>query len=103
MAKEKPKKEKEEKKKGKGILRCTPELRHEVKRKSHRVENGSCHRSIVASQSTAVGEAETGSAGEQPARNSRSETHRDDERGATTQAAAPSIQAFHRIDRFPNA
>ncbi|MGH9762743.1 MAG: hypothetical protein ACREDR_32850, partial [Blastocatellia bacterium] len=63
---------------------------HEVKTQAHRVENSSCHRLIVPSQSAAIGEAEAGSAGEQPARNNRSETHRHDEQGAAASVVAPS-------------
>ena len=51
----------------------------------------------------AVGEAEAGSAGEQPARNNQPETHREDERGSGGQSVAPAQAAVSSLDRFPNA
>jgi len=82
---------------------CTPFVRQKVKIHQHQVENSPCLRPIVLSQSAAVGEAEAGSAGEQPARNSQLETHRDDEPGAAVTAVAPTPRTLHRIDRFPYA
>src|SRR5262252_435349 len=87
-------------------LGCTPEMRHPVKPPEHRGEKSSCLRLIVATQSAAVGEAEAGSAGEQPARNSQPGTHRDDELGSDWHHAkpvAPLTLRAHRIERFPYA
>ena len=54
-----------------------------------------------------AGEAEAGSAGEQPAKESQLETHRDDEAGAVVncgEAAAPGKDpAAFSSDRFPHA
>src|SRR5262252_10435887 len=84
-------------------LGCTPEMRHPVKPPQHRGEKSSCLRLIVATESAAVGEAEAGSAGEQPARNSQPETHRFDEPGAIARPVAPNTLTLHRFDRFPYA
>jgi len=81
-------------------------MRHPVKPPQHRGEKSSCLRLIVATQSAAVGEAEAGSAGEQPARNSQPGTHRDDELGSDWHHAkpvAPLTLRAHRIERFPYA
>src|SRR5215470_151924 len=87
-------------------LGCTPRLRHRVKAQPHRVEKSSCLRLIVASESAAVGEAEAGSGGDQPARNSQPGTHQDDEIGSDwckRWSVAPSSSKAHRIERFPYA
>src|SRR5215470_18834952 len=87
-------------------LGCTPRLRHRVKAQPHRVEKNSCLRLIVSSQSAAVGEAEAGSGGDQPARNSQPGTHQDDELGSdwcNGWPVAPSTSKAHRIERFPYA
>jgi len=78
-------------------------VRQKVKTHQYWVEKSSCLRLIVLSKSAAVGEAEAGSAGEQPARNSQLETRRDDELGAAVASVAPAPQTLHRIDRFPYA
>ena len=55
-----------------------------------------------------VGEAETGNAGEQPARNNQPETHQVDERGrghgaAPSQATGYLRTSYARLDRSPYA
>jgi len=57
---------------------------------------------MALAQSAAVGEAEAGSAGEQPARNNQLETHHHDERGRGRRVAPSSLSA-HLIDEFPDA
>ena len=82
---------------------CTPRVRHVVKSLFPRRQKRCCHRLILSPQSAAVGEAEAGSAGEQPARNSQLETHRLDEPGAAVHPVAPNPLILDRVDRFPYA
>jgi hypothetical protein len=85
-------------------LGCTPRMRQKVKGHQHRVEKSSCLRPIVVSQSAAVSEAEAGSAGEQPARNSQLETHGDDwRRGRRMLVSLPLHQPSPPHYEFPNA
>ena len=86
----------------------TPCVRQKVQLHQHRVEKSDCLRLISCSQSIAVGEAEAGNAGEQPARNNQLETHHQDERGRGRRVApfhsiGRSISAAHLLDEAPDA
>ena len=83
-------------------------MRQKVKTLVHRVEKSSCLRLTALPQSAAVGEAEAGNAGEQPARNNQLETHHHDERGrgrkvAPSRSTDHSLAGAHQIDEAPDA